>query len=205
MSDIPGWFSDNDAKAIEKIAEQLPKTGVLVELGSFFGRSGSIWAEIFRKQGKNYKIYCVDTYEYVPIMITKILDFVPRGKMQGNMDLLQDFMNGDISHFDIAQRFLSKYPEITMVRQDIYSNPPFVEQVDCVFEDANHSKETYDHVVNKWYPLLTENGIFCGHDYSNISLFAELKGAIDNFAETNDLKLILYPGSVVYNYQRKNV
>jgi len=199
MTDIPGWFSPADANAIEQIASRLPTSGVLVELGSLFGRSASAWADAFERMNKKYTIYCVDTYCCTPFEISRIHQYIHT--MDGDVSLIADFLAGKESHFDAASRFLSKITNVTMVNHDIYEELPFLDSIDCVFEDAFHTFDKYNIAINKWYPRLNENGIFCGHDYNlDMPLFSGLCSAIKSFSENNKLELQTYPNSVVYSY-----
>ena len=199
IMDIPGWFSQDDINAIQNIAANLPDSGVLVELGSFFGRSASKWATILRGMNKNYKIYCVDTYCCTPEEIARIHNYLHH--LDGDLSLVQDFLDGKETHLEVATRLMSTIPELVMVNHDIYGEEPFLDAVDCVFEDAYHNFDKYNIAVDKWYPRLSTNGIFCGHDYNTeIPIFAELCRAVDYVAETKGLQLIRYPNSVVYSY-----
>lgn len=196
-SNVPGWFSDGDIAAITKIAEQLPDQGVLVELGVGFGRSTTIWAELFRKMNKSYTIIGVDKFQHVPIEINYVHEHI--SPIDGDRTLLTPFLNGKQTQYDVAKRMTQDYPEIQLVKHDLETDEPFIRDVQCIFEDSKHTPDAYNHVIRNWYNKLDRNGIFCGHDYSR-ELFPDLVDAIDVYADIHDLEIVTYPDSVVYSY-----
>jgi hypothetical protein len=59
---IPGWF--NYSETYDIIVDQIADDGVIVEIGSFLGRSTHYLATALYNAGKeDVQIYCVDTFE----------------------------------------------------------------------------------------------------------------------------------------------
>jgi predicted O-methyltransferase YrrM len=59
---IPGWF--NYSETYDIIVDRIPDNGVIVEIGSFLGRSTHYLATSLMNANKeDVKIYCIDTFE----------------------------------------------------------------------------------------------------------------------------------------------
>lgn len=43
--DIPGWMMEVELREIERLAAQVPANGLIVEIGSYYGRSTYAWAK----------------------------------------------------------------------------------------------------------------------------------------------------------------
>jgi GR25 family glycosyltransferase involved in LPS biosynthesis len=70
---------------------------------------------------------------------------------------------------------------------------------DFIYIDADHTEEAVVADIEAWYPKLRKGGMMAGHDYMDAkmdwengiySLFG-VKSAVDNFAEKNNLNLII--------------
>jgi hypothetical protein len=56
MNPVPGWMTDADLQAIDRICAQVPLGAPVLEIGSFLGRSSIQWAARLPSS----KIVCVD-------------------------------------------------------------------------------------------------------------------------------------------------
>jgi hypothetical protein len=89
-TNIIGHMVESELKVIEEWAYNIPKNGVIVEIGTFFGRSAVCWA---MSSDPSVKIYCGDIW----------LDLFETGKYNYNIpgmpksnfkyNLWQDFKN----------------------------------------------------------------------------------------------------------------
>lgn len=59
---IPGWLPFDDAFEIVRIAFNLPSDSVLVEIGTYFGRSAALLAGA-RKLVGNGRLHCIDPFD----------------------------------------------------------------------------------------------------------------------------------------------
>ena len=57
--DIPGFMSIRDLEVLEHLAQEVPEKGVIVEVGSFMGRSS--WA-LAKSCENSVQVYCVDPW-----------------------------------------------------------------------------------------------------------------------------------------------
>jgi predicted O-methyltransferase YrrM len=60
--DVPGYLSEEDMQAIGELVTMIPPTGILVEVGTFLGKSAVEWAKNIQQQHKDYKIICIDSF-----------------------------------------------------------------------------------------------------------------------------------------------
>lgn len=178
---VPGYTNERDFEELYKICQDSPDSGVLLELGTFFGRSALFFAETFRNLNKNYKIYTVD---YFP---SNILNIMKRDKISGDVRLLEP-LNHNNSMVSLVKTFCSEYPEITVLKHNIFIHYPKELKnlkFNVVFEDSEHTYASTKQCLETYYPKVEKNGIYAGDDYD----WAEVKLAADRFALENNLKL----------------
>jgi hypothetical protein len=57
--EIPGFMLEQELNQIEKWASEVPENGVIMEVGSFYGRSAYAWAKSCHP---SVNVYCVDPF-----------------------------------------------------------------------------------------------------------------------------------------------
>lgn len=201
MNDIvswyPGFFDQHDYLAITEIVKLLPDQGTLVEIGTLFGKSAVCWASIFKQFGKTYHIYTLDCFRMTnKNFISKI------NIMGGDAKLIRPFIMADMNHEEMTRHLLKDYANITVLNYDIFENNPSqynIENIDCIFQDANHASLGVRRTFTDWYPLLVNDGIYSGHDYTNEN-FPEVKYEVDLFAQEHNVSVITpcHESSVYY-------
>jgi len=177
---LPGPIFEGDFNVMRSIVQCLPNNGTLVEIGSLFGKSAVYWVELFRFFKKDYKIYCLDKYAMDKETASQFL-------YQGNvkkekLNLIAPFLQGEMTHYEMTSNLLSKYSEIECVKYDLYSQTPAefeFQNITCVFDDSVHDNKAVTINLNNWFPLISHNGIFCGHDYNPTNFPSLVKGVTD--------------------------
>lgn len=148
---IDGWFAESE---LEFVAAQAQHCKVVVEIGSWHGRSGRGIADNLPEGGV---LYCVDTW----------CGSSGEPEMHGSAALRQ----GDHAHSwwwcnmhdlilagkVIPVRMHSVNAAVTLKTMGVVA--------DMIFVDADHSYEGVRDDVLAWRGLLREGGLFCGHDY----------------------------------------
>ena len=90
----------------------------------------------------------------------------------------------------IAHAKLAEYPQVAWLRKTSESaNREFQneEAVDFVYIDGNHSYESVKRDITLYYPLIKNNGLIGGHDYT--PLYESVMRAVNEFAEQTELDL----------------
>ena len=148
---IPGWF--NYSETYDIIVDKIPNDGVIVEIGSFLGRSTHYLATSLMNANKEeVKIYCIDTFEgsseHANIKLPKDFSSIFR-------DNLKFFIGRNMVHVlqgrsdDLA--ILEKIDEAS---------------VDFMMIDGAHEYDNVKDDIINWWPKLKPEGVMFGDDYS---------------------------------------
>lgn len=205
LKNLPiGYIYEGDFEAFKSIVNYLPNEGTLVEIGCLMGRSSVLWAEIFRRYKKNYKIYCLDIFDYTPKTFLDSHLSSSFTRIGRHIKTLRPFINNDLNHYQMFKEITKDYKEIEPIIFDIFKNSPKdlnIDKVTCVFDDSVHNKEAALINLNNWFNRLEENGLYCGHDYSDN--FPGLVDGITEFCYNNNLKVHTKKDSVTYYLSKK--
>lgn len=145
---VPGWF-DYPEIYDQAIADAVDGD-VLVEVGSWHGKSAIYLALAARKAGKSVEIVCVDPWRGTEVI-----------ELHGGGDLLPAFM-ANVRAADVEDL-------ITPFRMTSLEAAAWFEQhghrPSFVFLDGDHSLDAVRADVRAWWPLLAPGGTLAGHDY----------------------------------------
>ena len=140
---IEGWMSDQE---LTYLAEVASKSNMIVEIGSWMGRSTSAIAA-----NTSGTVYAVDTWkgthEQGGALDGKdddwlINQFIQNTRGLDNIRIMQNTSIEAAHGFELQGR-----------------------KFDMIFLDAAHDYDNVSTDIKAWLPLLTKNGVFCGHDY----------------------------------------
>ena len=185
---IPGHMFESELKIIESWARTIPKNGVVVEVGSFFGRSTVCWA---MSADPSVKIYCGDCF---PDQFTTGNDPIPKfGELAGHplpsttYHLWHDFKEN-------VKDFSNIIPMRGMCPQDInYSG----EVIDIFFLDAAHTNPSDWENITYFSQFLKPTGMICGHDYYHT--FPDVIENVHRLEKLMNRKAIIYPDSTLWS------
>jgi len=185
---VPGWLSESDALVIEHLCNLLPPSGVVVEVGSFLGKSGTEWAKNFRKLNKEYEIICMDHF-YIPIKeIHRLLndaDYkIPPGENQ----------------YELFKHYTKDYPNIKPLQAMFDQKFNFFKKVNLVFEDSDHEIKTLNHALPFWWERLLPGGILAGHDWD----LPDVRQVVSTFAICNRVEVQQIHASNIWFIQKNN-
>lgn len=176
--DVPGYLTDGDMSAIAEISQLLPAQGLVVEVGSFLGKSSVEWA----KNLPGHTIICIDSFN-APIDILQQLliagDFVPPEDVHDNLSMFR--------------HYTKDYPNIRPVQVFFNDRFDFPAQADLVFEDSTHTLKYLNQALPFWWSHVKAGGILAGHDYSR-----EVAAAVDIFAALNNLSVNTFEHSSIW-------
>lgn len=180
--DIPGYTNDTDFESLHKICELAPDSGILFEIGPLFGRSTLFFAETLRKMNKDYKIISLDLFS------DSCYHRLKQNLMHGDLTLLDPIKNKQLSTLELVYYFCSGYPEITLLKHDLFFHIPVQlmnKKISVIFEDTMHTYESTTRCLEAYFPMLEKNGIYSGDDYS----WSQVKKAVDTYSAKHSLEV----------------
>lgn len=148
---IPGWF--NYSESYDVIVDKIPDDGVIVEIGSFLGRSTHYLAtSLFNANKFDVKIFCIDTFE--------------GSSEHANIKLPKDFL----FMFKENLKFFTGRDMVIPI-QSRSDNPDTLalfekESVDYIMVDGAHEYDAVKEDIVNWWPKLKSTGVMFGDDYS---------------------------------------
>jgi len=134
---IPGHMHKDELRWIYARSCEVLDGGVVVEIGSFRGRSAAAWYQGIKGRGT---LYCVDPWN----------EQYPEGKPS------------DYEIFKEQMAMMGYSPTVlgmaSVQAAKLYDD----ESVDLVFIDGNHKEIGLD--MDTWLPKVKSGGLLCGHD-----------------------------------------
>jgi len=144
---IDGWMSETDLQFLYEEALKVPEDGVIVELGSWLGRSTA--AIIMGAKTRN--IFSVDTWQGCGLELLSAKD---------RAYVLESFRYNMMT-------FTGFVPTIYNRTTDEASRNFTRKSIDLLFLDGDHLQPQVYRDLVTWLPKMKDNGIFAGHDWSN--------------------------------------
>jgi hypothetical protein len=148
----PGFMSEVE---LTYIAELASRHRLIVEVGTWRGRSAVAWAE--NTEGV---VFCVDPFDGAAYGFP--------GWWTPDDNDRQLFSNPDWL-FSEFKRNTNGMKNIFPQRKTSVEGARIFKAVGImphvIFLDADHSYESITQDINAWLPLLAEGGVMCGHDY----------------------------------------
>jgi MoaA/NifB/PqqE/SkfB family radical SAM enzyme/predicted O-methyltransferase YrrM/glycosyltransferase involved in cell wall biosynthesis len=138
---VPTRLTFNERMLLLELASQVPRGGVIVEVGSYLGGSTGFLAE--GAKGRDVRIFCVDTW-------------LNDAMTEGSRDTFCEFLENTRSYSEM----------ITPLRgRSVDVGRGFQHQVDLLFIDADHSYEACREDLSVWLKHMKAGGILVLHDY----------------------------------------
>ena len=144
----PGWMSEAELTYIASLAE---KSKLIVELGSWRGRSAVCWAD-----NTSGVVYCVDTWA----------DDAYGATFPGDPPDLHRrpaWLWGEFTKNTQGLGNIFPIRSFTAPAARIFADRRL--KPDVLFVDAGHNYEDVIADLRAWMPLMAEGAVLCGHDY----------------------------------------
>lgn len=148
---IDGWLSDNEALGLYHIARKLPYNAVVVEIGTWKGKS----TYCISKGLRSGKIYAID-----PFNADAGLDLGSQKEYadkKGVKDLLVNFKD-TMKRFGVDKKIVAKKGYSTEFHEDF-------DKIDFLFIDGDHSIEGCKTDFNLYSPKIVSGGFIAFHDF----------------------------------------
>jgi MMP 1-O-methyltransferase len=149
VESVPGWMDSPDMEWLFNTAKSIKENGLVVELGSWKGRSScSISLGL-----NNAKLFCIDTWNGNLNQLA--VHYAEKGSGAYN-----DFITN-------CQTVAKRVPFILACDSSqaavLFEN----ESIDWLFIDSDHSPEGIERDLKAWIDKVKPNGIISGHDWYN--------------------------------------
>jgi predicted O-methyltransferase YrrM len=135
IADVPGWLTDEEGEALYELARRCPGRGVIVEIGSWKGKS-TICLGLGSRAGSGVRIYAVD-----PHTDYRFGDFTANVERAGIADLVTP---------------------IAALSQPAAA--AFDEPIELLFVDGSHEEALVREDFDKWVPKVLAGGWVAFHD-----------------------------------------
>lgn len=150
---VPGLSQTIELDIISNWAKDVPANGVIVEVGSLFGRTSVALAE---GADPSVTIYCIDYFDEA--WSSDTTDLHPKGV----------FEKGTVFHRgDEFKKYTSEYKNIIQLTNKKLVYPYDKEPIDLFFLDATHMNPNDMHNLIYFKKFFKKNTLICGHDYSH--------------------------------------
>lgn len=155
----PGWMEPEELEYLAQAASRVPEDGVIVEVGSWRGRSSIALAD-----NTTASVYCVDTWSQGAHGMDGWWTPNDNAQMYSNPNWLwNEFC------FNIGKRLyhpIFPYRLASLDAAKLFCEEEY--RFDMIFIDADHTEQALTQDILAYRPLLKENGILCGHDYGSL-------------------------------------
>jgi MMP 1-O-methyltransferase len=135
IKDVPGWLSDEEGEALYELARGCSGKGVIVEIGSWKGKS-TICLGLGSRAGNGVRIFAVDPHA--------------------------DYRHGDFKDNIERAGIADLVTPVKGLSQAVVDE--FHEPIELLFVDGSHEEDDVREDFDKWVPKVVEGGIVAFHD-----------------------------------------
>lgn len=146
VNKIDGWLTEREGKLLYNLAKNCRGKGVIVEIGSWKGRS-TIWLGQGSKQGNNVEIYAID----------------PHTGASEHKDLYEKVWTFEEFKNNIKNARVDDIV-IPIVKTSEEVAKSFNEPVELIFIDGAHEYDLVKLDFKKWFPKVINGGVMAFHD-----------------------------------------
>lgn len=184
--DVPGYLTDGDMLAIACLSKKIPNNGLVVEVGSFLGKSAVEWARGIQSDKKSCQIICIDSFNAPPHILKDLL-------------VTAEFTLPPAStQLEMFRHYTTSFDNIKPLEAFFNQDFEFNQLVDLVFEDSTHSSKYLTYALPFWWSKVKDGGILSGHDYN----MREVQVSVDTFALLNNLKVNTFSDSSIWYMEK---
>lgn len=163
---IEGFLKEEQGLYLHEIAAALPDKAVIVEIGSYLGRSSCFIASALAGSRKNF--FAVDTFENDAMR-------------EGKRDTLAIFSANTAPYSQYITVIRGRSGEVVKT---------FTKTIDMLFIDGDHSYEGCLSDLEAWLPLVKPEGLILFHDYYTRSPAKRVKVVVDQFCRDGKLHFV---------------
>jgi predicted O-methyltransferase YrrM len=135
IKDVPGWLTDEEGEALFELARDCSGRGVIVEIGSWKGKS-TICLGLGSRAGRGVRIFAVDPHA--------------------------DYRHGEFKDNVERAGIGDLVTPVKGLSQQVAGD--FDQPIELLFVDGSHEEELVREDFDKWVPKVVEGGIVAFHD-----------------------------------------
>ena len=135
IKDVPGWLSDEEGEALYELARECSGRGVIVEIGSWKGKS-TICLGRGSRAGNGVRIFAVDPHA--------------------------DYRHGEFKENIERAGIGDLVTPVKGLSQDVVDD--FDQPIELLFVDGSHEEDDVRHDFDTWVPKVVEGGVVAFHD-----------------------------------------
>ena len=135
IRDVPGWLSDEEGEALYELARECSGKGVIVEIGSWKGKS-TICLGLGSRAGNGVRIFAVDPHA--------------------------DYRHGEFKENIERAGIADLVTPVKGLSQDVVGD--FDEPIELLFVDGSHAEDDVRHDFETWVPKVVDGGVVAFHD-----------------------------------------
>ena len=148
------------------LAAQVPDGGVIVELGSAWGRSAAYMADALREKRIDALIYCIDLWDLGKGITPE------RHHAASAFDMFANNLLA-LGLYGYVRQIKSDSAAAIKTWRDMESKP-----IDLLFIDADHSYESVLQDYETWQGAVREGGRIVFHDYNHAPVRQVIHGTV---------------------------
>ena len=173
LKEVKGFILDQAAVSYRKYVYKV-KNGVVVDIGSFLGKSALAVADICRDQ--NNKLYCIDTWEGNPENQEGQINYV------FPVDKLHEEFTRNVQLYGMEDVVIP----LKMRAQDAAEKfrKENLGKADVIFIDAHCDYNEAKSILDSWSGLVKEGGIICGTNSFMFDIKRAVEESLDTYEET---------------------
>lgn len=142
---IEGWLKDSEGELLYNLARNCTGRGVIVEIGSWKGRS-TVWLGLGSKSGRKTNVYAIDNHvhtgKYAGIPKSETLKEFRKNMKTAKIDKI-------VTH---------------IVKSSADAAAKFNKPIELLFVDGNHKYDNVKNDFNMWFPKIIDGGTIAFHD-----------------------------------------
>lgn len=170
INSIHGFLDPNEAQLLYRLASEVPAGGVIVEIGSYEGRSTICLGKGAKVNGAS--VYAIDPYR------DYMVDRETHYGMEHHAALLKNLVEYEVA--DVVR--------VVALASDDMSKGWGYHPIDLLFIDGSHEKKDVERDFQQWVGCAW-GGLIAFHDYTN-KLWPGVKQVVDEAVATGEWEIV---------------
>ena len=171
LDKIKGHIGLNEGFLLFRITRSLKENSVIMEIGSFKGKSTCFIAEGIGD--KKMQFFCIDPWK--------------DGLMQEKGDaIFNEFLQN-------TKEYRDRFSILRKFSHEVIKEWPAHRKIDFLWVDGDHSYEGVKKDILNWMPLVKKSSFVCFHDYRDAP---GVKKAVDELVRDNKIKFVKTEGCI---------